>query len=73
MRTIPPPLMRMVKERVFPEVTFRVSTLHPSFFFRQIPENGGLVCRVFVQEIQRNGNGAFPAVSVHQSNVPLVS
>ena len=42
-------------------------------FFRQIPENGGLVCRVFVQEIQRNGNGAFPAVSVHQSNVPLVS
>lgn len=42
-------------------------------FFCQIPENGGLVCRVFVQEIQRNGNGAFPAVSVHQSNVPLVS
>ena len=32
MRTIPPPLIRMVKERVFPEVTFRVSTLHPSFF-----------------------------------------
>ena len=32
MRTIPPPLMRMVKERAFPEVTFRVSTLHPSFF-----------------------------------------
>lgn len=51
---------------------FPVFHLPAVVLFRQVAEDGGPVRGVPVQEVQGNGNGAFPSVPVHQGNVPLV-